>query len=214
MNYRNLFILCLSWGGAAFAGAPLWTFTPLTATSGALGRQDTASVQYTVTNQSRKSHTLALVSVQGVTQITTGGACANPFTLAYQASCTLKLEIDGGDITQSITRGPVVCQTGSQLQCYQPTQASALNFTMVPPDQYTIGGMVSGFMGNFTIVNNGTNPQTLSADGEFTYATPVSEGDTYNITVQTQPSGYQCVVINGTGTMGSANVTDVTLSCY
>lgn len=39
----------------AFAGAPLWTFTALTNTSFSINPTETATVQYTVINQSTKS---------------------------------------------------------------------------------------------------------------------------------------------------------------
>lgn len=45
--------------------------------------QSTAMVQYQVTNESRKTHTLMMIPVPGITQITTAGNCSNPFTLGY-----------------------------------------------------------------------------------------------------------------------------------
>ena len=41
----------------AYAGAPVWTFAPLTPTTITVAASDTATVSYQVTNQSRKSHT-------------------------------------------------------------------------------------------------------------------------------------------------------------
>lgn len=65
-----------------FAGTPLWTFEPLTATTVAVPANAGAIVQYRVTNQSTRTHTLAVQQVVGVMQLITGlNACNNPFVL-------------------------------------------------------------------------------------------------------------------------------------
>ena len=77
-----LMVLLLTIATLSYAGAPVWTFTPLTATTISVPSNDTATVQYTVTNQSSRVHTLSMQSIQGITQITTGlGICGNPFIL-------------------------------------------------------------------------------------------------------------------------------------
>lgn len=118
--------------GFSYAGMPLWTFTPLTATTISLPADSTATVQYQVTNQSSRAHTLAMSSVIGVSQITTGtGVCPNPFTLPGHGSCTLSLQIDGRQATSGNTNGPVVCEQGSTLQCYRPSPSDTLNITAI-----------------------------------------------------------------------------------
>ena len=110
------------------AGSPVWIFTPLTATTISVQNNDTATVQYQVTNQSTRSHTLVMNGITGVTQITSGaGVCPNPFTLSGHSSCTLSLQINGSQITDGNTDGPVVCEQGNQLQCYRPNAADTLN---------------------------------------------------------------------------------------
>ena len=78
---------------------------------------------------------------------------------------------------------------------------------------YTAGGTVSGLSGTVTLQNNGTNNTPLSSNGSFTFSTPIAEGSTYNVTVQTQPLEQTCTVNNGSGTMGSSNVTNVSVNC-
>jgi len=113
---------------AVEAGSSLWIFTPLTATTISVQNNNTATVQYQVTNQSTRSHTLVMNGITGVTQVTSGaGVCANPFTLSGHSSCTLSLQIDGSQITAGNTDGPVVCEQGNQLQCYRPNSADTLN---------------------------------------------------------------------------------------
>ena len=78
---------------------------------------------------------------------------------------------------------------------------------------YTVGGTITGLTGSVVLQNNGGDSLTSSADGAFTFATPVATGGTYNVTVQTQPSGETCTVTNGSGTIGGANVTNVGVAC-
>jgi hypothetical protein len=61
--------------------------------------------------------------------------------------------------------------------------------------------------------NNGGDNLSKGANGSFTFATSLNSGATYAITVFTQPSGQTCTVTNGSGTVGSANVTGVTVNC-
>lgn len=125
---------------SSYAGQPLWTFKPDLNNPPAISITPLgeAVIQYTITNQSRKAHTLVMKPITGLTQITSGGNCPSPFTLGYQQSCTLKLLVQGGLLTGSINGGPVVCQTGSTLQCYQPSAANALNITLIPLAKYLI----------------------------------------------------------------------------
>src|SRR5262245_55417079 len=52
-----------------------------------------------------------------------------------------------------------------------------------------------------------------SANGTFTFATALASGAAYNVTVKTNPTGQSCSVSNGTGTIASANITNVAVSC-
>ena len=54
---------------------------------------------------------------------------------------------------------------------------------------------------------------TVDADGVFTFATRLADGAAYAVTVLTQPSGAFCSVTSGSGTVGSADVTDVAVTC-
>lgn len=126
-------IMALGLFSAANAGSPLWTFTPLTATTVSVPANETATVQYTVTNQSNSIHTLSMQPIQGITQLTTGlGVCGNPFILTGKSSCTLSLQVNGSQLPQPITNGPIVCEQGSTLQCYRPSSANILHITQAP----------------------------------------------------------------------------------
>jgi hypothetical protein len=78
---------------------------------------------------------------------------------------------------------------------------------------YTVGGSVSGLSGTVVLQDNGGDNLSVTANGPFTFATPVASGSAYAVTVKTSPSGQTCSVSGGSGTMGSANITNVTVSC-
>ena len=82
----------------------------------------------------------------------------------------------------------------------------------------TIGGTVSGLAGgtSVTLLNNGTDSLTVTANGSFTFAKTISAGAAYAVTVGTQPINETCSVTNGSGSIAnfnSSNVTNVTVSC-
>jgi len=79
---------------------------------------------------------------------------------------------------------------------------------------YTIGGTVAGLTGSgLVLADNGGNNLPVSANGAFTFTTALAGGTGYAVTVQTQPSGQTCSVSNASGTVGSSNVTNVSVQC-
>jgi hypothetical protein len=72
---------------------------------------------------------------------------------------------------------------------------------------------VSGLSGTVVLHDNGGDDLSVTANGSFTFATSVPDGTGYNVTVKTNPAGQSCTVSNGSGTVASANVTNVAVSC-
>lgn len=86
-----------------------------------------------------------------------------------------------------------------------------------PPSggDYTIGGTLLGLEGKGLVLSNGGSDAITPDIGPFTFPTALSTGETYDVTVETQPSNppQTCTVQNGSGTVGTANVTDVAVTC-
>lgn len=78
---------------------------------------------------------------------------------------------------------------------------------------YSIGGTISGLGGTLVLQNSGGNDLSRSANGAFTFTTSLAAGSSYAVTVLTQPSGQTCSVANGSGTVGSANVSNIAVTC-
>jgi trimeric autotransporter adhesin len=87
-----------------------------------------------------------------------------------------------------------------------------------PPaqDGFTIGGSVSGLVGSGLVLqNNGAGDLAVAADGAFTFASRVATGTAYSIAVLSQPTApsQTCSVARGSGSVASANVSDIAVTC-
>jgi hypothetical protein len=78
---------------------------------------------------------------------------------------------------------------------------------------YSVGGTISGLTGTVVLQNSGGNNLSRSANGAFAFSTRLPTGSSYAITVLTQPAGQSCQVTSGTGTIGAADVTNVSIVC-
>ena len=84
-------------------------------------------------------------------------------------------------------------------------------------NSYTVGGTLSGLgAGNsITLRNSGGDDLVVNSDGSFAFATGVTDGGGYAVTIFVQPTSpdQTCAVTNDTGTIAGADVTDVTVTC-
>jgi hypothetical protein len=79
---------------------------------------------------------------------------------------------------------------------------------------YALGGTISGLNGSGLVLANSTDTLTVGVNATgFTMPTPVAFGSSYGVSVKTQPTGENCTVSNGSGTMPAGNVTTVSVSC-
>jgi PKD repeat protein len=83
-------------------------------------------------------------------------------------------------------------------------------------NSFAVGGSVSGLLGTGLVLGiNGTGNLAVSSNGAVAFGTALASGATYAVTVLTQPSApsQTCTVSNGSGTVGSANVNAVAVTC-
>ena len=79
---------------------------------------------------------------------------------------------------------------------------------------YTLGGTIGGLIsGGMMLANGGDTLAVNPGASSFTMPTAVAYTSAYAVTVQTQPTGLTCSVSNGNGTMGSAAVTNIVVTC-
>ncbi|HEY8517316.1 MAG TPA: Calx-beta domain-containing protein [Candidatus Binatia bacterium] len=86
-----------------------------------------------------------------------------------------------------------------------------------PPPTYTVGGTVSGLEGTGLEIEEAITGASveIASDGPFTLPYDFLEGASYQVRVATQPTSplQVCSVTNGSGTVGTANVVDVVVTC-
>jgi hypothetical protein len=83
-------------------------------------------------------------------------------------------------------------------------------------NRYTVGGTVSGISGTGLVLrNNGGDDLSVNANGTFTFASSLESGASYDVSIQTQPSGpaQTCTVTGSTGTIESGNIVSVAVNC-
>jgi hypothetical protein len=116
-------------------------------------------------------------------------------TVAIQvtgATCTVS-NGSGAGITAAVKNVTVVCSTKT----------------------YPVSGLLSGLPagGQLVLKNNGADALTLSANGAFTFATPLAYDGSYAVTVSTQPAEATCSVTLGTGAGVTAAVAGISVIC-
>lgn len=171
----------------AYAGKPLFLLTPVTATTMSVPSNSTAQVQYNITNNTSKTRTLTIQSINAVTQTISGaGVCTHPFTLTPNQSCILTLTIDGATLAAAappvITSGPVVCKTKGNgdnnpdsFFCSQPATENTLNVSVGSPlttAEITVTGSpltlyANGPDGTLTITNTSTAVTATNISANF-----------------------------------------------
>lgn len=127
---------------------------------------------------------------------------------AENAPGTIPMSADSaGTWTPSIPPGLFACFIGP------PEVTTPTVPTTAAPEEFSVGGTVTGLVGPLVLQNNGTENITIIADGSFTFATRALSGSAYDVVVITQPPGQSCEVSNGAGTIPSADVANVEVSC-
>ena len=87
-----------------------------------------------------------------------------------------------------------------------------------PPGSRTVSVTVSGLRHSYdgaTLRNNGGDDLRVYANGSYTFATSVTDGGAYAVTVSAQPTGpaQTCTVANSSGTVSGSDITNVAVSC-
>ena len=112
----------------------------------------------------------------------------------------------GGGSSSPSTQAPTSTQ--------EPESSQDTTQTPTPtPSTFTIGGSVSGLSGTVVLQNSGGDDKSISTNGAFTFPTSLNSGDSYSITVFSQPASQICTVSSGSGMVTDADVTTISVSC-
>ena len=151
-------------------------------------------------------------------QITLLDNGADALTLTASGPFTFKTPLDSGTVYR-VTIGTQPpgedCTVTAGTGVVANANITSVKVTCTTAGTHTIGGTVSGLKtGNsVTLLDNGADALKVTADGRFTFKTPLAPGASYAVTVGTQPAGQICTITNGSGKVPRANVTNVTAIC-
>ena len=135
--------------------------------------------------------------------------CVNGTTTCQGSSGYLRVTVDpNAGVTSELVRTFVLPSQGTNKSVTASWNVPAPNATT-----YTVGGTVTGLTGQVTLLNNGVDSLPVSANGSFTFGTPLLNGAAYNVTIGNQPNGQSCTVSLGSGNINLGNVTNVAINC-
>jgi hypothetical protein len=134
------------------------------------------------------------------------------------AGTQLELAAVGSTISFMVNGAPDISVTDSSFTGGSPGimaygSATAGDWSGGSAASDSVGGTVSGLSGTVVLQDNGGDNLSVSADGAFAFDTALVTGAAYDVTVQADPYGQSCTVSNGSGTVGSADVTGVAVTC-
>jgi hypothetical protein len=150
---------------------------------------------------------------------------STPLVLQDNGTDTLTISANGSYNFKETVNGAyavtVQTQPTSPNQLCKVTKGSGIatgNVTGIAvacASSYTVSGSVTGLIGTGLVLqDNGGDNLSITANGGFTFKTPLLNAAAYSVLVLTQPSGgQQCTPSQNTGTIASANVINVAIDC-
>jgi hypothetical protein len=122
-----------------------------------------------------------------------------------------------GAVTQTacatVASGDVISETPAAASSVAKGSAVAL-VVSTGPQTYTIGGTVIGLKSAGTVhVLSGSDDDAISANGPFILPTAVISGTAFTVSLGALPTGQVCAVLNGSGTVANANLSNVVVYC-
>ena len=96
-----------------------------------------------------------------------------------------------------------------------PAQAAGHNANK-STNGYTLGGTVAGLSGNGLVLElNDGSDLPVGADGAFAFPGSAASGTPYSISIKHQPAVRReiCTVTNGSGVVGTSNISNVSVNC-
>ncbi len=159
----------------------------------------------------------------------TGLAVGNNVTLQNNGADSLTISANGAFTFPTALPGATNYAVTVSSQPTTPNQTCSLSndsgtvtnldvtdVTVTCVSSLSIGGQVNGLAsGNSLILqNNGADNLTISANGAFTFSTPLTDGDTYAVTVSSQPTTpNQVCTINNSSGVANSDIDDIMVNC-
>ena len=146
--------------------------------------------------------------------ITDGGSGA--LIVSTNGAFTFKTPLAAGtSYAAVITAAPALqaCTVTNGTGTVSSAAVSSIAVNCVGP--FSVGGHVSGLSPNasLTIIDNGTDVLTVSANGSFTFSTSLKPGASYAAAISALPSGEKCGLTGSSGTVATSSYTGISITC-
>ncbi len=113
------------------------------------------------------------------------------------------------------TNETIVISMGSAANVTNGVASS--HMVTITDNDFSIGGSISGINGlnlGLVLQNNGIDDYEVNAGGPFTFFSGLNDGSDYNVSIKSNPLDQICAVNNSSGTINSASVDNVVITCF
>jgi len=185
--------------------------TLLITACGGSGAGDGPPPTYTV------SGTISGLSSPGLTLTNNGSA---PISIAANAKSFLFPGALGSSTAYHVTVAnqpndpPLYCAVSDGSGTVGQANVTGVQVTCVP--YQVLGGGVANLVGSgLSLSVNGSAPLAISQSGPFTFPTQLPQGVAYNVKIVQQPTNpsQACVLVNGSGTVPTSNLSSIAVYC-
>jgi PASTA domain len=198
----------------AITGAGLTVGTVTQASSATVASGSVISQTPASGTSAASGASVALVVSSGPAPVAVPNVVGNTQAAATTAITGAGLKV--GTLTQATSATVVAGEVVSENPAAGTSVTSGTAVALVistGPQTFTVGGTLIGLGANASVqILNGADTLPVSANGSFTLPTGIASGGEYSVSVGT-PSSQTCGVQNGSGTVGSANITNVVVYC-
>ena len=148
------------------------------------------------------------------TLIVGGGTGNDAFTFATKLSTGVSYYV-------TVLSQPVgkTCVAGGNLGSVGTSNIATIQVTCSSITTYTVGGSITNLVGTGlllkNLINGVTTDLTVATGVAYNFPTTLTSTNTYSVTVVSQPTApsQNCAVAAPTGTIASANITNVNITC-
>lgn len=97
--------------------------------------------------------------------------------------------------------------------CIQsPGEPKLESMGLIKPVEYSVSGTLSGLSGSSIILKNSNELLSVTQNGSFRFATKQGPNSAYNVTIDTMPTGQNCLISGSSGTV-TADISSIQVKC-
>ncbi|HEY7995935.1 MAG TPA: choice-of-anchor tandem repeat GloVer-containing protein [Steroidobacteraceae bacterium] len=170
----------------------------------AAGPPDTYSVGGTVSGLGTGTQLALLDNGQDALMVSASGAFTFSTRLAAGSRYTVAVQRQPRGFSCAVSNGSGVVGAAPVASVRVACGASV----------FTVGGVVSGLDGTGLVLANGSTVVAVPANaGSFSLPGSFASGASYDVIVTAHPPGHRCSITQGSGVVGTANVSNIMVAC-